>query len=399
MKGDYMKKTVVGIVIAVVVIILLVGLFFVRANYVNGYIPDDYCARIASGAGEIMNCTYIYKNDDVLSYIQTEETTKSYGSSEWNRTIKKRDNFSNYLELYDITKANSSNGFVSENKLFSGENITVPEFIRKLTLDDQIDVVLNKEVSGDVDFAFGGGITIADLNDNGKLDIIVSRGMGGQGFCNNDVAVYEVNDALSDLVYLGNIGVDLTPSDSNISYCYKNGSRIYIANNYSRDGGEIYWLVDVGTIEKPEDIYDMMVEKKLIKASDNYKTIDQLASYGLITGETKVAFTVEDDKIENQPIAFSVTLLGNYDGESELSEIRMNYTDDGQELSDEEYENIAESLYEDYKKSNLRLNWLEINEAYDNTIGENVIYLNGRKIDEFSKETIKELIRNMCRNI
>lgn len=96
-------------------------------------IPENYIAIFNGGAGEITYSTYIYKIDNGqanygFKYINTTNTTVSWGSSEWNVRITGRgevgwtdevfkvaeDNFAySYVQLPNDTKTYTIDEFMS----------------------------------------------------------------------------------------------------------------------------------------------------------------------------------------------------------------------------------------------------------------------------------------------
>lgn len=82
-----MKKKTIMIIIVIVFLIVIAGIAY-PLLLKNNNIPNNYIAVFHGGSGEMTHSTYIYKinngHDNYgFKYINTENTTKSYGSSEW----------------------------------------------------------------------------------------------------------------------------------------------------------------------------------------------------------------------------------------------------------------------------------------------------------------------------
>ena len=82
-----MKKKIIMIIIAIIVLIAIASIAY-QLVFKNNDILSNYIAVFHGGSGEMTYSTYIYKIDNGhynygFKYINTENTTKSYGSSDW----------------------------------------------------------------------------------------------------------------------------------------------------------------------------------------------------------------------------------------------------------------------------------------------------------------------------
>ncbi len=82
-----MKKKIIIIIIVIVVFCIVGGIGY-QILFKSNDIPNNYIAVFHGGSGEVTHSTYIYKLNNGhansgFKYINTENTTKSYGSSDW----------------------------------------------------------------------------------------------------------------------------------------------------------------------------------------------------------------------------------------------------------------------------------------------------------------------------
>jgi len=123
------KMIFIGITLVVIVLILSVTVYVYKYNSSN--IPNDYIAVFHGGAGEITYSTYIYKidNDQAnygFKYINTTNTTKHWGSSEWNVKITKRGEFDWTDGAFIVAKKNNAYSYVTIPN--SDETYSIEEF-------------------------------------------------------------------------------------------------------------------------------------------------------------------------------------------------------------------------------------------------------------------------------
>ena len=128
-----MKKRVITIVSILMVIVVVCGLFLFNKNdiYLLSEIPDGYIAVFNGGAGEITYSTYIYKIDNGqanygFEYINTTNTTKSWGSSEWNVKITKKGKFDWTDGAFIV--ANKNNAYSDVTRPGDDKIYTIQEF-------------------------------------------------------------------------------------------------------------------------------------------------------------------------------------------------------------------------------------------------------------------------------
>ena len=87
-------------------------------NFQGNYREDfeagnDYIAVLSDGAGEIVEKTYVYKNDDgTYRYVNVEAITESWGSTKWNETLVGSGTAATKEEIVEIAKNHNSCGSV-----------------------------------------------------------------------------------------------------------------------------------------------------------------------------------------------------------------------------------------------------------------------------------------------
>lgn len=102
-----------------IVLILLVGLkmyyFYDTSN--SDSIPDNYIAVFNGGSGEITYSTYIYKIDNGqanygFEYINTTNTTISFGSTKWNTKITSKGKVDWTDDVFSVARNNNAYSYV-----------------------------------------------------------------------------------------------------------------------------------------------------------------------------------------------------------------------------------------------------------------------------------------------
>ena len=84
---------------------------YIRLN--ESRIEDGWIAIIQNGAGERMLMTYVYKTDDgKYKYVNVEATTKSWGSTKWNKVVKDEGTVDSREAVVDEAKKFKSDGSV-----------------------------------------------------------------------------------------------------------------------------------------------------------------------------------------------------------------------------------------------------------------------------------------------
>ena len=87
-------------------------------NFQGNYREDfeagnDYIAVLSDGASEIIEKTYVYKNDDgTYRYVNVEAITESWGSTKWNETLVGSGTAATKEEIVEIAKNHNSCGSV-----------------------------------------------------------------------------------------------------------------------------------------------------------------------------------------------------------------------------------------------------------------------------------------------
>lgn len=128
------NKRIIQIFIGVTVVFISVVLLYLSLRHEVFYtdeVPKDYIAVFHGGAGELTYSTYIYKIDNGQAnygfrYINTTNTTKHWGSPEWNIKITDKGKFSWTDGAFKVAKENNAYSFVT---LSNDEKIyTIEEF-------------------------------------------------------------------------------------------------------------------------------------------------------------------------------------------------------------------------------------------------------------------------------
>ena len=113
------KQRIITIIIVLIIGILIsltFGCIYNNRKY-NAEIPDDYIAAFNGGAGEITYTTYIYKIDNGhanygFKYINTVNTTVSWGSPEWNIKVVDKGEVGWTDEVFTVAKNNGAYSYV-----------------------------------------------------------------------------------------------------------------------------------------------------------------------------------------------------------------------------------------------------------------------------------------------
>lgn len=131
------KIWLVGLVLVVIVSIIGVR-FFSYSKDEDNNIPEDYIAVFNGGVGEVTYSTYIYKIDNGhanygFKYINTTNTTVSWGSSEWKSKVTGRGEVTWTDEVFSVAKKNGAYSYVmlpNDSKTY-----TIEEFQIMFTMD------------------------------------------------------------------------------------------------------------------------------------------------------------------------------------------------------------------------------------------------------------------------
>lgn len=129
-----MKKILSKKSILVLILVLVVGVFFtflfINSQGNKNKIPDNYIAVFHGGSGEVTYSTYIYKikNDQPnygFRYINTENTTVSWGSSKQKQKITGRGNIDWTDGVFSAAHENNAYSYVT---LPNGSKYSIEEF-------------------------------------------------------------------------------------------------------------------------------------------------------------------------------------------------------------------------------------------------------------------------------
>lgn len=129
-----MKKILSKESIIVFILVLVVGVFFtflfINSQGNKNKIPDNYIAVFHGGSGEVTYSTYIYKikNDQPnygFQYINTKNTTVSWGSSKQKQKIIGRGNIDWTDGVFSIAHENNAYSYVT---LPDGSKYSIEEF-------------------------------------------------------------------------------------------------------------------------------------------------------------------------------------------------------------------------------------------------------------------------------
>ena len=115
------KKINVTLIMRIILIIAVIA-FIIVYNFIGKEeklveIPQDYIAVFNGGSGERTNSTYVNKLNNGLDnhgykYINTTNTTKSWGSSEWNVEITSQGELTWQEEVFTIAEKNNAYSYV-----------------------------------------------------------------------------------------------------------------------------------------------------------------------------------------------------------------------------------------------------------------------------------------------
>ena len=137
-----MKNKKIFWFIVILVISLLIFSYIVIAinknSRDNNKIPDGYIAVFHGGSGEITYETYIYKNNNGhanfgFDYINVTNTTKSWGSNEWNTKITKRGSVQWTDNVFGVAKENNAYSYVTLPN--SDKIYTIKEYMQIFSMD------------------------------------------------------------------------------------------------------------------------------------------------------------------------------------------------------------------------------------------------------------------------
>ena len=130
------KVTIICLVIAAIILIIICASKFVSRESTSNIIPSGYICVFNGSSGEVTYSTYIYKNKKYsdnygFDYINTTNTTKSWGSSEWNQKITSRGTVGWTDEVFEVARKNNAYSYVIEN----GKKYSIEEYMNRFLMD------------------------------------------------------------------------------------------------------------------------------------------------------------------------------------------------------------------------------------------------------------------------
>ena len=116
MNDKIIKKILIGVTLLFIFTVTIVLLIKPDEKYSNN-IPKDYIAVFHGGVGERTYSTYIYKIDNGhanygFEYINTTNTTKSWGSTEWESKVTDKGKISWTDGAFKVAKENNAYSYV-----------------------------------------------------------------------------------------------------------------------------------------------------------------------------------------------------------------------------------------------------------------------------------------------
>ena len=119
MVNKELKKNKIKIIISVAILILAVlPVMFSVLSKKSDVIPDNYIAVFHGGSGEKTYSTYIYKENNGhinsgFKYINTENTTEFYGSSNWISKITGKGTVMWTDDVFTVAEKNNAYSYVT----------------------------------------------------------------------------------------------------------------------------------------------------------------------------------------------------------------------------------------------------------------------------------------------
>ena len=129
-----MKKKYFIILITIVILISIIGMFFlISKNESSNEIPNDYIIIFKGENGQIVNTTYIYEKIEkkkkkiikTYKYINTTSTYNGYDSSSWTEEVTKKGTLKKKNEIFIIAQENNANSYVKylpEDQIYTIED-------------------------------------------------------------------------------------------------------------------------------------------------------------------------------------------------------------------------------------------------------------------------------------
>ena len=137
MKNKKIFLVIVILVISVLIVTSIIVVINKKDNKNNGRNSDE-CIAVFYGGGEIHHITYIYKIDNGQSgysfnYVNITQTTKSWGSSEWNTKITEQGSIESKNDVFEVAKENGAYSFVKLPN--SDKTYTIEEYMQMFLMD------------------------------------------------------------------------------------------------------------------------------------------------------------------------------------------------------------------------------------------------------------------------
>lgn len=95
------------IIVNLLVLVIAGVLFLLLKNDKEILVSDEYLVKFSGGSGEMVFNTYVYETNSKkykYKYVLTTETTKSWGSTEWEETVNKEGFAKSMDEVVSIAK-------------------------------------------------------------------------------------------------------------------------------------------------------------------------------------------------------------------------------------------------------------------------------------------------------
>lgn len=138
------KKIVIAIIMCLLIVALGIGVALIILKN-NTKLDDNYYAKLCSGTGEQIECTYLYNLNNNFSYVSTKENTEFWGSSKWKVKIIDEGRLKYPQDIINIAKNNSTAEYVVLNKSIEnsedkkiynkGDIITLEEFYNLIVIE------------------------------------------------------------------------------------------------------------------------------------------------------------------------------------------------------------------------------------------------------------------------
>ena len=138
MKNKKIFWVIVILAISVLIVTSIIVVINKKDTKNNGRNSDECIAVFYGGGGEIHHITYIYKIDNGQSgysfnYVNITQTTKFWGSSEWNTKITEQGSIESKNDVFEVAKENGAYSFVKLPN--SDKTYTIEEYMQMFLMD------------------------------------------------------------------------------------------------------------------------------------------------------------------------------------------------------------------------------------------------------------------------